>query len=76
LTFEQGLGVKLASVDLIARLALAYLVESAVREAVDPEGADHARFFAHLRRLIALDVDHQLREAGPAVPKARRPKRK
>ena len=74
--FEQGLGVKLPDVDLIARLALAYLEEAAVREAVDPGGADHARFFAHLRRLIALDVEHQLREAGVAVPKARGPKRK
>ena len=32
-----------------------------MREVVDPERADHARFFAHLRRLIALDVEHQLR---------------
>jgi AcrR family transcriptional regulator len=67
--FEQGLGVKLPGADLIARLALAYLLEAAVREAVDPEGVDHARFFAHLRRLIALDVEHQLREAGPAAPR-------
>jgi AcrR family transcriptional regulator len=62
--FEQGLGLKLPNIDLIARLALAYLVEAAVREVVDPEGADHARFFAHLRRLIALDVEHQLRAIG------------
>ena len=74
--FEQGLGRKLPGADLIARLALAYLVESAVREAVDPDGADHARFFAHLRRLIALDVEHQIGAAAPAVPKARPPKRK
>jgi AcrR family transcriptional regulator len=74
--FEQGLGVKLPGADLIARLALAYLLEAAVREVVDPEGVDHARFFAHLRRLIALDVEHQLREAGPAVPAGRPPKRK
>jgi AcrR family transcriptional regulator len=71
--FEQGLGVKLPGADLIARLALAYLVEVAVREAVDPEGADHARLFAHLRRLIALDVDHQLR--GVKAEPGRTPKR-
>jgi hypothetical protein len=74
--FEQGLGVKLPGVDLIARLALAYLVEAAVREAVDPDGADHARFFAHLRRLIALDVEHQLRSAAALKSEpARTPKR-
>jgi AcrR family transcriptional regulator len=67
--FEQGLGVKLPDAELIARLVLAYLEESAVREAVDPDGADHARFFAHLRRLIALDVEHQLRSVGVAEPK-------
>jgi hypothetical protein len=61
--------VKLPGADLIARLALAYLLEAAVREVVDPEGVDHARFFAHLRRLIALDVEHQLREVGPAAPR-------
>ena len=47
--FEQALGVKLPDVDLIARLALAYLWEAAVREQIDPKGVDHARFFAHLR---------------------------
>jgi len=74
--FEQALGVKLTNVDLIARLALAYLEEAAVREVVDPESADHERFFGHLRHLIALDVEHQLRSAGLAAPEARPPKRK
>ena len=74
--FEQALGVKLPDMDLIARLVLAYLVEAAVREAVDPGAADHERFFAHLRRLIALDVERQLRVAGVAVPPERSPKRR
>jgi len=74
--FEQALGVKLPDADLIARLALAYLDEAAVRAAIDPDGADHERFFAHLRRLIVLDVEYQLRTAGLSVPKARLPKRK
>jgi AcrR family transcriptional regulator len=69
--FQDGLGVKLPDADLIARLAMAYLVEAAVHETVDPEGADHARFFAHLRRLIALDVEHQLRAAALRGPKPR-----
>jgi len=62
--FEQALGVKLPDVDLIARLTLAYLWEAAVREQIDPEGVDHPRFFAHLKRLIALDVEHQLQRMG------------
>lgn len=62
--FEQSLGVKLPDVDLIARLTLAYLWEAAVREQIDPEGVDHPRFFAHLKRLIALDVEHQLQRMG------------
>lgn|GEM_PF-1401618 len=74
--FEQALGVKLPDVDLIARLALAYLDEASVRAAIDPEGAEHERFFAHLRRLIVLDVEHQLREAGVAVDPERMPPRK
>ena len=74
--FEHALGVKLPDVDLIARLALAYLEEAAVRGAVDPDGADHDRFFAHLRRLIVLDVEHQLREAGLRVALERLPRRK
>jgi AcrR family transcriptional regulator len=62
--FEQALGVKLPDVDLIARLALAYQWEAAVRAQIDPDGVDHPRFFAHLKRLIALDVDHQLQRMG------------
>jgi AcrR family transcriptional regulator len=62
--FEQALGVKLPDVDLIARLTLAYLWEAAVREQIDPEGVDHPRFFAHLKRLIAQDVAHQLERMG------------
>ena len=62
--FEQALGVKLPDVDLIARLTLAYLWEASVRAQIDPKGVDHERFFAHLRRLIALDVDHQLERMG------------
>jgi len=58
--FEQSLGVKLPDVDLIARLALAYQWEAAVRAQIDPEGVDHERFFNHLRRLILLDVEYQL----------------
>jgi AcrR family transcriptional regulator len=74
--FEQALGAKLPDLDLIARLALAYLDEAAVRGAIDPEGAEHDRFFAHLRRLIVLDVEHQIRTTGAAVDPARLPKRK
>jgi AcrR family transcriptional regulator len=75
--FEQALGVKLPDVDLIARLTLAYLWEAAVRAQIDPEGVEHDRFFAHLRRLIALDVDRQLAAIGAQVaPPARRPARK
>jgi AcrR family transcriptional regulator len=71
--FEHALGVKLPDVDLIARLALAYLDEAAVRSAIDPEGAEHDRFFAHLRRLIVLDVERQVREAGLKVDPTRLP---
>jgi AcrR family transcriptional regulator len=74
--FEQALGVKLPDIDLIARLSLAYLDEAAVRAAIDPEHADHDRFFAHLRRLIVLDVEHQVREAGLSVDPERLPKRR
>ena len=58
--FDEALGVRLPDLDLIARLTLAYLEEASIRQAVDPEGADHDRFFAHLRRLIVLDVHHQI----------------
>jgi hypothetical protein len=44
--------------------------------AIDPEGADHERFFAHLRRLIVLDIEHQIGAAGVTVDPARLPKRK
>jgi AcrR family transcriptional regulator len=74
--FEQGLGVALPDIDLIARLVLAYLEEAAVRGAIDPDHAEHERFFAHLRRLIVLDVEHQLREAGADVALARLPLRR
>jgi AcrR family transcriptional regulator len=74
--FEQALGVKLPDADLIARLALAYLDEASVRAAIDPDGAEHERFFAHLRRLIVLDVEHQVREAHLDVDPTRLPKRK
>jgi AcrR family transcriptional regulator len=62
--FRQSIGAELPDLDLIARLVLAYLYEAAVREIVDPGQADHARFFAHLRRLLVLDLAHQTREAG------------
>jgi hypothetical protein len=62
--FEQALGVKLPDVDLIARLVLAYLWEAAVRAQVTPRAVEHERFFAHLRRLIVLDVEHQLGVLG------------
>jgi AcrR family transcriptional regulator len=58
--FEQSLGVKLPDVDLIARLVLAYLWEAAVRAHVTPDRVEHERFFAHLGRLIELDVRRQL----------------
>ena len=74
--FEQALGVKLPDLDLIARLSLAYLDEASVRAAIDPEGAEHDRFFAHLRRLIVLDVEHQIAATGQLVDPARLPKRK
>jgi AcrR family transcriptional regulator len=74
--FEQALGVTLPDLDLIARLVLAYLDESAVRTAIDPEHAEHDRFFAHLRRLIVLDVQHQLRQTGAHVDPARLPLRR
>jgi AcrR family transcriptional regulator len=74
--FEQALGVALPDVDLIARLVLAYLEEAAVRDIIDPEGAEHERFFAHLRRLIVLDVEYQLRQARLAVTGERLPRRK
>jgi AcrR family transcriptional regulator len=73
--FEQALGTTLPDLDLIARLALAYLDEAAVRDAVDPENAEHERFFAHLRRLIVLDVRHQLRQTGANVDSALLPTR-
>lgn len=74
--FEQALGVQLPDVDLIARLILAYLWEAAVRAHVDPKGVAHDRFFAHLRRLIVLDVEHQLAAMGAKVDPSRRPVRR
>lgn len=74
--FAEALGVTLPDVDLIARLVLAYLEEAAVRGIVDPEGAEHQRFFAHLRRLIVLDIEYQLRSAGLAIGGERMPRRK
>lgn len=71
--FEHALGVKLPDIDLIARLSLAYLYEGAVRAAVDPDGAEHDRFFAHLRRLIALDIEHQIRVSGAKIDRAKLP---
>jgi AcrR family transcriptional regulator len=71
--FEQALGVSLPDVDLIARLSLSYLFEASVRAAIDPDNADHDRFFGHLRRLIVLDLQHQLREAKLNVDPARLP---
>jgi AcrR family transcriptional regulator len=76
LGFEQALGVKLPDIDLIARLSLAYLEEASVRAAIDPDGAEHERFFAHLRRLIVLDVKHQIRTASLVVARERMPRRK
>jgi len=72
--FVEALGVRLPDLDLIARLTLAYLEEAAIRQAVDPEGAQHDRFFAHLRRLIVLEVQHQIRANGLVVDPARIPK--
>jgi AcrR family transcriptional regulator len=74
--FEQALGVKLPDIDLIARLCLAYQFEAAVRAPIDPDGVEYERFFAHLRRLIVLDVEHQLAELGVKLPAARRIKRR
>jgi AcrR family transcriptional regulator len=71
--FEQVLGVRLPDVDLIARLLQAYLYEASVRAVVDPDGVEHDRFFAHLRRLIVLDVEHQVRASGVEVDPARLP---
>jgi AcrR family transcriptional regulator len=62
--FKQALGVELPDVDLIARLCLAYMDEASVRAQVDPRNVEHERFFAHLRRLIVLDVEHQLAQMG------------
>ena len=70
--FELALGVKLPDVDLIARLVLAYLWESAVRAQVTPRAVEHERFFAHLRRLIALDVEYQLEQMGAKLERSRR----
>ena len=67
--------MRLPDVDLIARLTLAYLWEAAVRDHVDPKGVEHDRFFAHLRRLIVLDVEHQLAAMGASVDASRRPVR-
>ena len=71
--FEAALGAKLPDLDLIARLALAFLYESAIRDVVDPEHAEHDRYFAHLRRLIVLDIAHQVRTSGQPIPESRVP---
>jgi AcrR family transcriptional regulator len=73
--FQQAIGVELPDLDLIARLVLAYLYEAAVRETVDPGGAEHARFFAHLRHLVVLDLARQLREAGVKLDPEKLPTR-
>jgi AcrR family transcriptional regulator len=70
--FEQALGVKLPDADLIARLVLACLWEAAVRAQVTPRAVEHERFFAHLRRLIALDVEYQLEQMGAKLERSRR----
>jgi hypothetical protein len=46
-----------------------------VRETVDPGGAEHARFFAHLRHLVVLDLARQLREAGVKLDPEKLPTR-
>lgn len=71
--FETALGAQLPDLDLIARLALAFLYEAAIRDVVDPEHAEHDRFFAHLRRLIVLDILEQARASGSAIPAQRLP---
>ena len=71
--FESALGASLPDLDLIARLALAYLDEAAVRDVVDPEHVEHDRFFAHLRRLIVLDIAHQVHTSGQPIPAERLP---
>jgi AcrR family transcriptional regulator len=76
LGFEDTLGVKVPDIDLIARLCLGYLYEAAVREQIDPGSVDHPRFFAHLRRLIALDVEHQLQRGRIEIVPERRFKRR
>ena len=73
--FEQSLGVKLPDVDLIARLVLAYLWEAAVRAQVTPKSVEHERFFAHLGRLIDLDVRRQLAQLDAKPARPRRPTR-
>ena len=71
--FEQALGAKVPNLDLIAHLALAFLNEAAVRGVIDPDGADYDRIFAQLRRLIVLEVSHQLRQSGAKIDPARLP---
>jgi AcrR family transcriptional regulator len=71
--FEAALGATLPDLDLIARLALAYLYEAAVRSVVDPDHAELDRFFAHLRRLIVLEIREQVRATGAAIPEERLP---
>jgi AcrR family transcriptional regulator len=71
--FAEALGVQLPDLDLIARLTLGYLMEASIRQTVDPENAQHDRFFAHLRRLIVLEVQHQLRTHALKVDPKRIP---
>lgn len=59
--FEQSLGVALPDIDLVARMSLGYLFEATLRGAVDPDHVDLDRLFRHLRRLIALDLERQIR---------------
>lgn len=68
--FADALGAELPEFDLIATLSMAYLHEAVVHLTVAPESVNLDRIFGHLRQLILLDVERQLRAAGlpPLVP--------
>lgn len=68
--FADALGAELPEFDLIATLSMAYLHEAVVHLTVAPEQVDLDRMFGHLRQLLLLDVERQLRAAGlpPLVP--------
>ncbi|HVP31161.1 MAG TPA: helix-turn-helix domain-containing protein [Myxococcota bacterium] len=61
---QDALGVALPDFDLIADLVMAFMNDLVLRGLVGRRSADLTRRLRHLRGLILLDLQRQLRQAG------------